>query len=114
MNQNMEKKGKKQNNFTNVFGNYVLGLYNKEIEKRRRESCQTLETYEFDEKEKKEKNDNNEQQEQEEIKNNLCNKDTLNKDDKNASAVKPVKIKSRQKSDDMLDMGNTFLKNYNS
>lgn len=109
-NQNVEKKGKKQNNFIYVFGNYVLGLYHKEIEKRKRESCKTLASYESIEKEKKNMNE-----QQEEIKNNnVLNKDTISKDDKNLSIVKPAKIKSRQKSEDALDMGNNFLKNYNS
>ena len=108
MNQNMEKKGKKQNNFIYSFGNYILGLYHKEIEKRRRESTKTLAI--FENLEQEEKNNINEQQE--EIKNNICKENRI-KDDKYLS-VKKNKIKSRQKSDDILDMGNNFLKNYNT
>jgi hypothetical protein len=108
MSQNMEKKGKKQNNFICTFGNYILGLYHKEIEKRKRDSCKTLAVYE--DLEQKEKNNINEQQE--EIKNNIFKEDRI-KDDKNLS-VKKSKIKSRQKSDDILDTGNNFLKNYNT
>ena len=107
--QNMEKKEKNQKNFTNVFGNYVLGLYHKEIEKRRRDSKKTLPITEC--VEKKESDNNNE--EQEEIKNNNDNKEDKNIDDKNLSG-KHIKIKSRQKSDDVLEAGNNFLKFYNS
>ena len=107
--QNMEKKEKNQKNFTNVFGNYVLGLYHKEIEKRRRDSKKALPITEC--VEKKESDNNNE--EQEEIKNNNDNKEDKIIDDKNLSG-KHIKIKSRQKSDDVLETGNNFLKFYNS
>jgi len=103
--QNREKKERKKNSFITVFGNYILGLYHKEIEKRRRESLGLGGIIESTEKKEK-----NVISEQEEIKNNNCSK---NKDDKiKNTPAKQNKIKSRQISDVFLDKGNTFLKNY--
>ena len=106
MDKNMEKKGKNKNNFIYVFGNYVLGLYDKEIEKRRKESGEIIEN-----KESVERKETNNINEKEEIKNNKDNKDNKKiKDDKNIP-VKQAKIKNREKSDNILDSGNNFIKN---
>ena len=91
MDERVEKeKRSRQKNFINVFGNYVLDLYYKYIEKRR-ESIEFIEDTESIEKNKGSININ-------------INEQVNNK--------KKNKFKSRQKSDDILKEENNYLKKY--
>ena len=91
MDERVEKeKRSRQKNFINVFGNYVLDLYYKYIEKRR-ESIEFIEDTESIEKNKGSNNINIDEQ--------------VNNKKKN-------KFKSRQKSDDILKEENNYLKKY--
>ena len=84
------EKGKRsrQKNFINVFGNYILDLYYKEIEKRR-ESIELIEDTESIEK----------------------NKASIYIDEQEDNKKKN-KFKSRQKSDDILKEETNYLKKY--
>ena len=85
-----KEKRSRQKNFINVFGNYVLDLYYKDIEKRR-ESIELIEETESIEKNKVSINVNIDEQEDNRKKN---------------------KFKSRQKSDDILKEETNYLKKY--
>ena len=85
-----KEKRSRQKNFINVFGNYVLDLYYKDIEKRR-ESIELIEDTESIEKNKVSINVNIDEQEDNRKKN---------------------KFKSRQKSDDILKEETNYLKKY--
>ena len=91
MDERVEKeKRSRQKNFINVFGNYVLDLYYKYIEKRR-ESIEFIEDTESIEK----------------------NKGSININiDEQVNNKKKNKFKSRQKSDDILKEENNYLKKY--